>query len=157
MYRCNVNRIERFKQAQANNSAYDTYFQNAKNGQSQIPWEWFVFPCLDVNRNLFHTDIRFIQNKNEAILYWNDPILKKRLCNITELILQRNTHDAFDIFGSPDYLLVHSSMTLFFAISHDVIFRNVIDKFYGGTLCEYTIRHTEPKWKLATEVFIKKI
>lgn len=157
VYQYDLNKIDRFRQTQSANNAYDSYIQEIENRHAPIPWKWFIFPCFDEKHRLFHTDIRFIKNKAEAISYWSDLTLKQRLYKATHLILQRDTHDAFDIFGSPDYLLVHSSMTLFFMISHDAVFQAVIDKLYGGILCEYTMRHTEPKWKLATGFFIRKI
>lgn len=157
MNRFNSNALDRFKHAQNESCAYDLYIQEARKKQSHISWEWYVFPCLNTKPQLFHTDIHFIQNKREALLYWQDPILKQRLYNITSTILGQETHDAFDIFGSPDYMFVHSCMTLFYIVSRDDVFKTVLNKFYGGVLCEYTTRYMKPRWQQAKDFLMRKI
>lgn len=157
MRQCNIDTLNRFRQAQMANDAYKAYYREAQQKEENIPWKWFVFPCFDTTPCLFHKDKRFLQNRNEAVHYWGDPVLRQRLCAITDLILQRDTCDAFDIFGTPDYLMVHSCITLFYLVGREQIFKEVLDKFYGGVLCEFTVWHVKPRWERATDILMRKI
>lgn len=149
--------LDRYVEAQEQNGAYRKYLEEAKANKAPIPWQWYIFPCFDTDRKLVHVDRRFIRNKEEACRYWDNPVLKQRLYEVTEVIYQRNTNDAFEIFGIPDYLLVHSCMTLFYRISQDTFFKEVLDKFYGGVMCEYTSRHAQPKWKQVADMVTQRI
>lgn len=91
--------LDRFVVAQEQNGAYRKYLEEAKANKAPIPWQWYIFPCFDTDHKLVHVDRRFIRNKEEACMYWDNPVLKQRLYEATEVIYQRNTNDAFDIFG----------------------------------------------------------
>ena len=56
-------------------------------------------------------------------------------------LLNTGGNDPSEIFGYPDDLKVHSSMTLFaIADSKEPVFRKVLDQFYGGREDQGTIR-----------------
>ncbi len=44
------------------------------------------------------------------------------------------------ILGSVDAMKVKSCMTLFWRATGDELFRQVLDKYYGGAACEQTLR-----------------
>ena len=54
-----------------------------------------------------------IKNMDEAEEYLYHPVLGKRLIEISNALLNLNTDDARQVFGSPDDLKLKSSMTLF--------------------------------------------
>ena len=54
----------------------------------------------------------------------------------SELLKQDGAVEA--IMGYPDNLKLRSCMTLFYLISKDSIFRQVLDKFYDGSMDDET-------------------
>ncbi len=59
---------------------------------------------------------------------------------VLRVILQKLSEKSFKIFGSPDYLKLCSSMTLFAeAVPEEDVFRKVLDKYYGGKKDERTL------------------
>ncbi len=69
----------------------------------------------------------------EAQAYLRHPVLGARLRECAALVLATRGHSAHDIFGSPDDRKLQSSMTLFaHAAPGDALFRDVLERFYGG-------------------------
>ena len=104
---------------------------------------WFIFPQY---KGLGYSSIAkyyAIQSKEEAIAYVHHPILGKRLMEISQVLLDLNCDDATAIFGSPDNLKLKSCMTLFYIVSKESIFQQVIDKFYHGQYDQRTIELLE--------------
>ena len=74
-----------------------------------------------------------ISGLDEARAYLDHPVLGRRLHNCTQLVLAIDGKSAHDIFGSPDDMKFHSSMTLFALASPDrSVFRQALDKFFNG-------------------------
>jgi uncharacterized protein (DUF1810 family) len=70
----------------------------------------------------------------------NDPVLGQRLIEICTALLQLETSDAYQIFGSPDDLKLKSSMTLFASLPDAYpVFQSVLEKFFGGVADEKTL------------------
>ncbi len=124
--------LRRFADAQ--DRVYDTVLAELSAGAKRSHWIWFVFPQL---RGLGHsaTAQRYgISSLDEARAYLAHPTLGPRLRECARLVSQIDDRSAGDIFGSPDDLKVHSSMTLFARATDDnADFRAVLDKFYDGT------------------------
>lgn len=72
--------------------------------------------------------------------YWNDPVLQSHMKEICQALL-RLDGPIDTIMGYPDDLKLRSSMTLFYAVTQEPIFRDVLDKFYGGSMDTYTIEY----------------
>ena len=130
--------IERFVAAQQN-----VYFQalnEIKNGSKQSHWMWFVFPQI---RGLGFTDYNVyygIKDLKEAEQYLNDPVLGKRLIEISEAVLSQDGKTALEIFGSPDDRKLKSCMTLFGQVPNtNPVFRKVLEKYYQGLNDDKTI------------------
>ena len=70
--------------------------------------------------------------------YMEDPVLSKRLIEISEALLELDSDDPTEVMGYPDDLKLRSSMTLFSMVSDNPVFQKVLDKFYGGEECSYT-------------------
>ena len=123
--------IERFIAAQEN--VYHQALNEIKNGRKQSHWMWFVFPQI---RGLGFTDYNVyygIKDLNEAEQYLNDPILGKRLIEISEAVLSQQVKTAIEIFGRPDDRKLKSCMTLFSQIENThPVFQKVLEKYYQG-------------------------
>ena len=80
----------------------------------------------------------FTLTKEEAEAYMEDPVLSKRLIEISNALLELDSDDPTEVMGYPDDLKLRSSMTLFSMVSDNPVFQKVLDKFYGGEECSYT-------------------
>jgi uncharacterized protein (DUF1810 family) len=130
--------IERFVVAQKD--VYHTALNEIKNGKKQSHWMWFVFPQI---RGLGFTDFNIyygIKDLGEARQYLNDPVLGKRLIEISEAVLSVQGKTALEIFGKPDQRKLKSCMTLFNQIQNaDPVFHEVLEKYYQGQGDDKTI------------------
>ncbi len=95
---------------------------------------WFVFPQL-LGLGQSAMAVRYaIGSIDEAVAYLAHPVLGERLRECTQLVLDIEGRDAHAIFGSPDDLKFHSSMTLFAAAAPMApLFRAALDRYFAGT------------------------
>ncbi|KIO54663.1 DUF1810 domain-containing protein [Flavobacterium hibernum] len=130
--------IERFISAQQD--TYARALEEIRSGRKQSHWMWFVFPQI---RGLGFTDYNVyfgLKDLDEAREYLNDPVLGKRLVEVSQAVLGLNGKTALEIFGKPDQRKLRSCMTLFSRIADaDPVFGKVLQKYYGGILDEKTI------------------
>lgn len=123
--------LDRFLEAQK--TLYDVALAEIKNGYKQEHWIWFIFPQL---RGLgFSPEAEYygITGLDEAKAYLKNPILRKRLIEATNAILNLNTDYSDDFLPHPDNLKLCSSMTLFSqAEPEEKLFKQVLDRFYSG-------------------------
>ena len=130
--------IERFVRAQWD--VYQHALEEIKNGKKQSHWMWYIFPQI---RGLGFTDYNVyygIKDIHEASEYLNDPILGKRLVEISEAVFRHQGKTALEIFGKPDDRKLKSCMTLFSQIQNtDPIFQKVLEKYYMGFPDDKTI------------------
>jgi uncharacterized protein (DUF1810 family) len=73
-----------------------------------------------------------VASRDEAVAYLKHPILGPRLTECTEAVCGIHFRSIGQILGSPDDIKFRSSMTLFEAVSGDLVFRHALDKFYAG-------------------------
>lgn len=136
--------IERFLRAQQN--VYLQALDEIKSGKKQSHWMWFVFPQI---RGLGFTQYNVyfgLKNLDEAGQYLNDPVLGKRLIEISEALLAQDGKTALEIFGKPDQRKLRSCMTLFSRIPNaDPVFLKVLEKYYHGQMDDKTIAILEPQ------------
>ena len=129
--------LDRFRSAHA--SYYETALQEIKAGRKQSHWMWYIFPQL---HGLGHSTMAMyyeIQSKTEDVEYWNDPVLRSHMEEICQELLK--LEGSIDwIMGYPDNLKLRSCMTLFWLVTGEQLFKDVLDKFYGGELDEYTVQ-----------------
>ena len=94
---------------------------------------WFVFPQL-AGLGQSEMSRRYgIRGIDEARAYMRHPILGERLRDCTRLALAVPDGDANRLFGNPDDLKFHSSMTLFACACGDCSpFHDALAKFFGG-------------------------
>jgi uncharacterized protein (DUF1810 family) len=125
---------------EAQNAVYDDVVQELAAGRKQTHWMWFIFPQL---QGLGRSEMaqRFaLRSLDEAVRYAADPQLGARLRQCTGLVNQTKGGSISEIFGDPDDLKFHSSMTLFaLAVPGDPIFKSALDKFFGGQMDHKTV------------------
>ncbi|MGN6102092.1 MAG: DUF1810 domain-containing protein [Devosia sp.] len=102
-------------------------------GRKATHWMWFVFPQL-AGLGASGMSRRYaLHSLEEARRYLDHPLLGPRLRHCTGLVNRLEGHSAHDIFGSPDDMKFHSSMTLFArAAPGEPAFRTALEKYFGG-------------------------
>ncbi|HZZ13746.1 MAG TPA: DUF1810 domain-containing protein [Paraburkholderia sp.] len=123
--------LQRFLDAQE--PVYAQVREELAHGRKRSHWMWFVFPQL---RGLGSSAMaqRFaISSLQEAEAYLDYPVLGERLREATRLVNLVEGRAIGDIFGYPDDLKFHSSMTLFSqATSETRIFADALRKYFDG-------------------------
>ena len=123
--------LERFVQAQ--NPVYPQVCVELAAGRKSSHWMWFVFPQLKgLGRSAIAQHFG-IASRAEAEAYWRHALLGARLKECTQLVLAVEGRTALQIFGSPDDLKFHSSMTLFAQVAPDEpVFQRALTQYFGG-------------------------
>ena len=116
----------------AQTMSYEIALSEVRNGYKRSHWIWYIFPQIAGLGRSWTSEQYAIQNLDEAKAYLQHDILKKRLVDICEVLLQQN-QTAETIFGFPDVLKVRSCVTLFREADSSIdVFQRVLDKFYHG-------------------------
>lgn len=131
--------LSRFLTAQDSYSQYKTALEEIRNGRKRSHWMWFVFPQLKGLGHSYNADYYGIAGADEARAYWLHPMLRDRLREITEALLLLDGLSARQIFGEVDAMKLRSSMTLFWKVTEEKLFRKVLDKYYEGKMCDSTL------------------
>ena len=136
--------LKRFLAAQM--PTFDTAIAELRAGRKQTHWMWFVFPQL---RGLGRSDrarIYGIASLDEARAYLAHRVLGRRLEFATETVLSVDPGAIRDLFGTPDDLKFHSSMSLFDRAdgSAHSPFRMALLRWFGGRPDEGTARILGP-------------
>ena len=129
--------LERFLDAQKVN--YEIALSEIKGGKKYSHWIWYIFPQINGLGYSPTSKYYAIKNKEEAIEYLKHPILSVRLLEITEELLKLDEDNISAIMGYLDDIKLKSSMTLFYLVSGNEVFKAVIDKYFDGELDTKTI------------------
>lgn len=144
--------LQRFVDAQA--LCYAQVRAELLAGQKQTHWMWFVFPQL---RGLGSSPMaqRFaISSPGEADAYLMHTVLGERLRDCTALVNDVNGRSVRDIFGHPDDLKFHSSVTLFawvvasgppLQMLGNHVFAHALAKYFDGMPDQATIDRLQRK------------
>lgn len=131
-------KLDRFISAQQ--QTYATALQEIKKGKKHSHWMWYIFPQL---AGLGHSEMAkhyAINSLAEAEAYLAHPVLGEHLIEISTALLKLKTNNATQVMGSPDDVKLRSSMTLFASLKDSpAVFKQVLDKFYGGQLDPKTL------------------
>ena len=131
--------LSRFVEAQR--STYERALAELRGGRKRSQWMWYVFPQL---AGLGHsaTSRRYaIGSADEAKAYLEHPLLGPRLIECATAVVEVEKRSAYEIFGSPDDLKLHSSATLFARVSPPgSVFSRLLAKYFGGREDEQTQR-----------------
>lgn len=124
--------LERFIAAQTD--VFAAVEDELRAGRKRSHWMWFIFPQL---RGLGHSptaQFYAIGSLDEARAYLAHAVLGPRLVRCTEHVLALKGRSPNAIFGSPDDLKFHSSMTLF-ALTDEAsesVFRKALERYFEG-------------------------
>ena len=130
--------LQRFLDVQE--GVYARVLSELREGRKRSHWMWYVFPQI---QGLGHSSMarRYaISSIDEAKAYLNHPILGQRLRECTQITTQVVGRSISDIFGDPDDLKFHSSMTLFAqAAADNGMFTQALQKYFGGEMDRLTL------------------
>ncbi len=128
--------LNRFIQAQ--NNYFEYACKELKNGEKESHWMWFMFPQLEALGYSSMAKFYGISSINEAKAYLENDILKSRLNILIDILIKLDSDDSVKIFGKIDSMKLCSSMTLFYLVSNDKKYKDVIDKYYDGVMDKNT-------------------
>ena len=119
---------------------YPLVIKELAAGKKRTHWMWFIFPQI---AGLGHSEMaqRFaIESLNQAREYLQHKILGARLTECAELLLAHPDKSALEIFGKPDNLKLHSSLTLFaLAAEQNSVFAQLLQQFFFGESDQATL------------------
>ena len=130
--------LMRFKNSQS--LYYKDALEEIRRGRKETHWMWFIFPQLKQLGFSDNAKYYGISSLEEAKVYLKDEILRNRLLEISQVLLQLKSNDAEEIFGWPDNMKLKSCMTLFEKAEPEcAVFKSVIDKYFNGQRDDKTL------------------
>ncbi|MGF7178672.1 uncharacterized protein (DUF1810 family) [Tunturiibacter psychrotolerans] len=138
--------MQRFLEAQA--GVYEHACAELRAGRKRSHWMWFVFPQIH-GLGSSPMAVRYaISSLDEARAYLEHVVLGPRLRESAGIVVGVQGKTAGEIFGSPDDMKFHSSMTLFAkaaaplakAAEGSGVFEEALAKYFGGAMDQGTIR-----------------
>jgi len=133
--------LGRFAAAQDAGGTYQQAIAELRQGRKSSHWMWFVFPQL-AGLGSSPTAQRYaIRSLAEAQAYLADPVLGPRLIECAKIACAVPDRTAEEIFGPIDAMKLRSSATLFWrADPARQVFRQLLDRFFGGAADPATLR-----------------
>jgi len=123
--------LKRFQDAQA--PVIEQVRVELRAGKKRGHWMWFVFPQIAGLGRSETAQTFAIASLDEARAYLAHEILGPRLRECTALVVALQGRTIGEIFGYPDDLKFHSSITLFAcAAPNEPVFREALNKYFGG-------------------------
>ena len=131
--------LQRFVDAQE--PVFATALQELRDGRKRSHWMWFVFPQLRGLGRSSTAEFYGIASLDEARAYLAHPVLGPRLESATRAVLAVQGRTLHAIFGSPDDMKFHSSMTLFAVAAGEAAspWREALARVCGGRMDEATL------------------
>jgi uncharacterized protein (DUF1810 family) len=123
--------LERFVEAQ--NGVYEKALAELRAGHKRTHWMWFIFPQIEGLGHSAMAQRYAIRSADEAAAYLAHPVLGRRLRACAQAVAAHDDRGVDEIFGYPDNLKFHSSMTLFADVAPDeAVFQTCLDQFFDG-------------------------
>ena len=130
--------LSRFVKAQETD--YERALSEIRSGHKRSHWIWYIFPQIAGLGFSSTAQYYAIKDRKEAEEYLKNDLLRERLVEISEALLQLESNDAGDVMGYPDDLKLRSSMTLFHEVAPETdVFQKVLDKYFEGMPDQRTI------------------
>ena len=133
--------LERFVEAQA--GVYEQVCAELQAGRKRSHWMWFVFPQI---RGLGSSPmaVRYaISGLEEARAYLGHAVLGPRLRECMRIVCGVEGRSVEEIFGYPDDLKFHSSVTLFAKATEDFegngVFGEALEKYFDWEMDRGTL------------------
>ena len=123
--------LQRFVDAQQ--PVYAGVLSELRAGRKRSHWMWFIFPQVAGLGQSATSQTFAVSSLAEAVAYLADPTLGPRLRECAALVAGIEGRSIAEIFGYPDDLKFHSSMTLFAqAAPQEPVFAMCLQKYFGG-------------------------
>ncbi len=123
--------FQRFVDAQ--NPIYAQVCAELRAGKKRSHWMWFIFPQIQGLGYSAMAQRYAIASIAEAKGYLAHPLLGARLRECTALVNRVEGKSIEDVFGYPDDLKFHSSMTLFAEVDEPgSVFGQALEKYFAG-------------------------
>lgn len=136
--------LPRFVQAQ--DPVFEWVQEELSAGKKKRHWMWFIFPQLAGLGGSEMSRYFAIGSKKEALAYLQHPLLGPRLRTCTQLVLNVKQRSIAEIFGHPDDLKFHSSMTLFAQVApDDSLFHRALERYFHGIQDDWTLHLLDSK------------
>ena len=130
--------LQRFVDAQE--SVIDDVRAELSAGRKRTHWMWFVFPQIAGLGHSAMAQHYAISSREEARAYLAHPVLGARLVELTRIVNGVQGRSVNDIFGYPDDMKFHSSMTLFAHTADDAeVFNEALRRYFEGRADEATL------------------
>lgn len=98
-----------------------------------------IFPQLLGGRtNHISEAFYHLRDKQETLAYWNEPTLSHDLKTLAQAVLD-SEKSLWQMMGRASNR-VQASMTLFWLVTEEPVFKQMLDKFYDGKLHESTVK-----------------
>ena len=122
--------LDRFVRAQ--NPVFRAVQGELARGRKQTHWMWFVFPQIAGLGFSTMSQRYAIGSRAEARAYLAHPVLGPRLIECTTLVLAVEGRTINANLGAPDDAKFRSSMTLFGAVSDELVFDQALARYFAG-------------------------
>ncbi|WP_312440121.1 DUF1810 domain-containing protein [Janthinobacterium sp.] len=123
--------LQRFVDAQ--DTVYDTVRAELRAGHKRSHWMWYIFPQLAGLGRSETARHYALSGVEEAQAYLAHPLLGQRLEECCTILTGIEGRTASAIFGYPDDLKLHSSLTLFAQAAPDQpLFGACLAKYFNG-------------------------
>jgi uncharacterized protein (DUF1810 family) len=122
--------LARFVAAQE--PVWDDVVRQLRTGRKTSHWMWFVFPQLATLGRSAMAKHYGLSGLDEARAYVAHPVLGERLRSCCAILIGLPQHDPVAIFGTTDAMKLRSCLTLFAAASHEPLFRECLQAYFGG-------------------------
>ena len=130
--------LNRFIEAQK--SSMKTVFEELSVRKKTTHWMWFIFPQLKGLGHSFMSDYYGLNSVEDAKEYLKNPILRENMTKCVSIVGEyENTDELLNCFGDLDAKKLHSCLSLFYMATKSDLFKNPINKFFGGVLDDKTI------------------
>jgi uncharacterized protein (DUF1810 family) len=130
--------LDRFVEAQE--PVYGRALEEIRRGEKRSHWMWFVFPQMAGLGRSAVAQRYAIASLDEARAYLDHPLLGSRYIACVEALQDLGSSDPVPVFGETDARKLRSSLTLFEAASGRPIVAAAIERWFGGTRDEKTLR-----------------
>ena len=135
--------LERFINAQE--STFDVARAELLAGEKRSHWMWFIFPQIQGLGSSPMAKRFAISGLEEGAAYLEHPVLGRRLEECTALVNAAKSRTIQQIFGYPDDLKFHSSITLFAEVAEKFgfearVFTEALALHFAGQRDEGTLR-----------------
>lgn len=130
--------LRRFIEAQS--TVYEQVEMELRAGRKDSHWMWYIFPQLAGLGQSAMSQKFALSSLEEASAYLDHPVLGPRLRKCTKLVTLVDGRSVEDIFGYPDNLKFHSSITLFAHVADDNrVFMDALRKYFASEFDRQTM------------------